>query len=173
MCGVRRTQRSESSDSLGLLAGNAQTAVVPSTPKGSRDPTTINQRPASSHQTPRPRQRRTSKANGSEPPSACSPSQQTVARRETGKVAQSKPLQGQFAPTARPSTGPPPRYAPGSVMPPLAYRRRNGLSAVFRAPTTFLGVGVVLVIAVYVADGPGPLQQRIPGRRRSDRRRHG
>ena len=142
-CAERNVRNQQQSGS----GGRAQT-VAPRTPRGSRGPMTINQRPASPTDTG-PRQGRTSQERV-KPPSAYSPSQQTVARRETGKVAQSKPLEEQTAPTARQSTGPPPRYAPGSALPPLAYRSRNGLSAVFRALTTFIGVGVVVVIAVYV-----------------------
>ena len=142
-CAERNVRNQRQSDS----GGSAQT-VVPRTPRRPKDPPTIDQHPASPADTGR-RQGRTSKERV-KPPSAYSPSQQTVARRETGKVAQFKPLQEQTAPTARQSTGPPPRYAPGSALPPLGYRRRNGLSAVFRALTTLIGVGVVVVIAVYI-----------------------
>ena len=141
---VRCAERNVGNQRQSGTASSSQTAV-PRAPKTTRDPRTIRQPTGESPDTER-RQGRTSKARV-RPPSAYSPSQQTVARRETGEVAQSKPLQEQ---TARQSTGPPPRYAPGSALPPLAYRRRNGLSAVFRALTTLIGVGVVVVIAVYI-----------------------
>ena len=126
-------------------AASGQT-VVPRTPRRPKDAKAINPRTSSPPDTGR-RQAKSSQ-HRVRPASAYSPSEQTVARGDPERAKQTKQPQKQSI--AGQSTAPPPRYAPGSTLPPLTLRRRDTLSTMCRAAARLFSTGVIVVIAIYV-----------------------